>query len=79
MNTLIQERHNQTETFIAVNVSRSVQKNEKHLAKEGSGLAVFRTDLGHIFGSNVGNDFGDFLSERVPHKPVFFHDLVIFS
>ena len=28
------------------------------LANETSGLAFCSTDLGHIFGNNVGNEFG---------------------
>ena len=43
MNTLIQERHNHKKNV------------EIHLANEGSGLAFFGRDLGHILGSNVGN------------------------
>ena len=55
MNTLIQKRHNHNEKCITVKVSRRTQKIETYLSNEGSGLALFRTDLGHIFGSNVGN------------------------
>ena len=48
MNTLIQERHNHSEICITVKVPRDTQKIEIHLANEGSGLAFFSTDLGHI-------------------------------
>ena len=58
METLIQERHNHSENCITVKVSRRTQKIEIYLANEGSGLAFFSTDLGHIFGSNVGKEFG---------------------
>ena len=58
MNTLIQERHNHNKICITVKLSRSTQKVEIYLANEGSGRALFSTDLGHIFGSNVGNEFG---------------------
>ena len=49
MNILIQERHNHCENCIKVEVSRRTQKVEIYLASEGSGLAFFSTDLGHIF------------------------------
>ena len=50
MNTLIQERHNHSENYITVKVTRRTQKVEIYLANEGSGFAIFSTDLGHIFG-----------------------------
>ena len=56
MNILIQERHNHSENSIKVKVSRRTQKVEIYLANEASGLALFNTDLGHVFGSNVGNE-----------------------
>ena len=58
MYLLIQERHNHSENCIEVKVSRRTERVEIYLAYEGSGLAIFSTDLGHIFGSNVGNEFG---------------------
>ena len=69
MNTLIQERHNHSENCVTVKVFRRTQKVEIHLANEGSGLGFFSTDLGHIFGSNVGNEFGVMLRGKGPHKP----------
>ena len=68
MNTLIQEKHNHSENCIAVEVSRRTQKCEICLANERSGLAIFSTDLGHIFGSNVGNAFGVILRGKGPNK-----------
>ena len=65
----IQERHNHSENCITVKVSRRTQKVEIYLANEGSGLAFFSTDLGHNFGSNVGNEFGVMLRGKGPHKP----------
>ena len=53
MNTLIQERDNHSKICITVKVSRRAQKVQIYLANEGSGLAFFSTNLGHIFGSNV--------------------------
>ena len=58
MNTLIQERHNHSENRITVRVSQRTQKVEIYHANEGSGIAFFSTDLGHISGSNVGYEFG---------------------
>ena len=76
MNILIQERHNHSENCIKVRASRRTQKVEIYLANEGSGLAFFSTDLGHIFGSNVGNAFGVLLRGKGPHKPEFAYDIV---
>ena len=76
MNTLIHERHNHIENCITVKVSRRTQKVETNLAKERSGLSFFSMDLGHIFGSNGGNEFGVMLRGRGPHKPEFAYDIV---
>ena len=76
MNTLIQEKHKHSENCITVKVSRRTQKVEIYLAKEGSGLAFPSTDLGHIFGSNVGNEFGVMLRGKGPHEPEFAFDIV---
>ena len=76
LNTLIQERRNHSENCIKVKVSRRKQKVEIYLAIEGSGLAFFSTDLGHIFGSNVSKEFGVMLRGRRRHKPEFAYDIV---
>ncbi len=76
MNILIQERHNHSENCIKVIASRRTQKVEIYLANEGSGLAFFSTDPGHIFRSNVGNEFGVMLRGKGPHKPEFAYDIV---
>ena len=76
MNILIQERHNHSEICIKVKVSRRTQKFEIYLANEGSGLAFFSTNLGHIFGSNVGNEVGVMLRRKGPHKAEFTYDIV---
>ena len=76
MNILIQERHNHSENCIKVKVSRKTQKVEIYLANEASGLAFFSTDLGHIFGSNVGTEFAVMLRGKRPHKPEFAYDIV---
>ena len=76
MNILIQERHNHSENSSKVKVSRRTQKVEIYLANEGSGLAFFSTDLGHIFGSNVGNESGLMLRGKGPHKPEVAYDII---
>ena len=57
-NSPIQERHNHIENCIKLKVSRRTQKFEIFFASEGCGLAFISTDLGHIFGSKVDNEFG---------------------
>ena len=61
MNILIQERYNHSENCIKVKVTRRTQKVEIYLANEGSDLSFLSTDLGHIFGSNFVNEFGEML------------------
>ena len=46
------------------------------LANDTSGLAFSSTDLGHIFGNNVGNEFGVLMIGRGPHEPEFAYDTV---
>ena len=85
MNIIIQERHNHSENCIKVKVARRTQKFEIYFANEISGLALFNTDVGHIFGSNVGKEFGVMLRGRRPHKPEFaykiflIHSLMIYT
>ena len=76
MNTLIQERNNHNETCITVMVSRRSQKVAIILANDTSGLAFCRTVLTHIFGNNVGNQFGVLMKGKSPHEPQFAYDLV---
>ena len=76
MNIFIEERHNHSENCITVKVSARKQKVDIHLANEGPGLAFFSADLGHIFQSNVGNEFGVMLRGKRPHTPEFAYDIV---
>ena len=69
MNTLIQERNNHNDTCITVKVSRRTQKIVIMLANDTSGLAFCSTDLSHIFGSNVGNQFGVLMEGKVFMNP----------
>ena len=76
MNTLIQERNNHNETCITVKVSRRRQKIVIMLANDTSGLSFCSTDLGLIFGNNVGNHFGVLMKGTGPHEPQFAYDIV---
>ena len=76
MNTLIQERNNHNETCITVKVSHRTQKVVIMLANDSSGLAFCSTDLGHIFGNTVGNEFGVLMIGKGPHEPQFAYDIV---
>ena len=85
INTLFQGKHNHSENCITVKFSRRTQKVEIYLASEGSGLAFFSTDLGHIFGSIFDNEFGAMLRTKGPQKPeiaseiVCIHSLMIYT
>ena len=57
-------------------MSRRTQKVAFYLAFERSGLAIVSTDLGHIFGSNFGIEFGVMLRGKGPHKTEFAYDIV---
>ena len=76
MKTLIQERNNHNETCITVKVSRRTQKVLIILANDSSGFAFCSTDLGHIFGNNVGNHFGVMMKGKGPHEPQIAYDIV---
>ena len=75
-NTLIQERNNHRNTCITIKVSRVTQKVKVYLANQESSLAIFSTDLGHIFGGNVRNDSGILMRGKEPHEPSFAYDIV---
>ena len=76
MNTLIQERNNHNETCITVQVSPRAQKVVIMLANESSGLAICSTDLGHIFGNKVGNEFGVLMIGKGAIEPEIAYDIV---
>ena len=76
MNTLLQQKHNHCENCVKVEVSRRTQKVKICLANEGSGLAFFSMDLGHILGSNVCDEFGVLLRGKGPQKPEVAYDIV---
>ena len=74
--TVIQDRHNHSESYITVIVSQTAQKVEIYLAKGRSGPAFFSSDLGHFFGTNVAIDLGVMLKGKVHYKPQFVYDVV---
>ena len=76
INTLNQERHNHSENCITLKVSRRTQKVEIYLPNDGSGPAIFSTELGHISGSKVGKELRVMLRGKGPHKPEFAYDIV---
>ena len=76
MNRLIQERNNHNESCITVKVSSTTQKVVIMLTNDTSGLAFCSSDLGHVFGNNVGNEFGVLMIGKGPHEPEFAYDIV---
>ena len=73
---LIQERNNHKETCITVKDFRRTQKVVVMLANDTSGLASCSTDLGHLFGNNVGNEFGVLITGKGPREPQCAYDIV---
>ena len=67
MNLLIQERNNLNENCITVKVSRRTQKIQPSLISDDSSLVFFSTDLGNIFGGDVGDDKGFLMRGKGPH------------
>ena len=65
-----------SESCITLEVSRRTRKVYIYLANEGYGFALFSTDLGHIFESNVGKQFGVMLRGIGSHKLDFALDIV---
>ena len=75
INALIQERNNQRDTCITIKVSRVTQKPKVYQVNEELSLAIYSTDLGHIFG-DVRNDSGILMCGKAPHEPTFAYDIV---
>ena len=70
------QTNNHNETCITVKVSRRSQKVVIILANDTSGLAFCSTDLGHIFGNKVENEFGVLMKGKGPHEPKIAYDIV---
>ena len=85
MNALIQERNNHNEVCKTVKVSRRTEKVVIMLANDTSGLGFCSTDLGQIFGNNVGNEFRVLKIGKDPPEREFayhivrIHSLMIYS
>ena len=77
MKTPIQERQNHSESCIRVKMSQRTQKVEIYLVNDRFGLTFFSADLGHIFSTNIGNETGEMLRVKKPHKPKFADDIVL--
>ena len=79
MNTLMASTRSVMEVYrpgITVKVSRRTQEVVIMLANDTSGFAFCSTNLGHIFGNNVGNEFGELMIGEGPHEPDFACDIV---
>ena len=76
MNTLIQERNNHRDTCISIKVSRVTQKVKVYLPNEESSLAIFITDLRHLFGGDVRNDLAILMRGKSALEPTFAYDIV---
>ena len=53
-----------------------MQKVEIYYSNEGSGPAIFTTDLEHIIGSKIGVDFSVMLRREGLHKPEVIYHIV---
>ena len=76
MNLFIQERNKHNESCIFAEVFRRTQKIELSLISDDSSLVIFSTDLGNIFGGDVGDDKGILMRGKGPHEPKFAYDIV---
>ena len=76
MNKIIQEKNNHNETCIQIKVTRETQKVEISLINTYSFLVFGSTDLGHIFGFDVGKSMGVLMPGTITIKPPFAYDIV---
>ena len=76
MKTLIKERNNDRDICITIKVDRVTQKVKVYLANGESSLAIFSTDLGHIFGGDVRNGLGILICGKGPHEPTVAYEIV---
>ena len=71
-----QVKNNKNKNCITAKVSSRTQKVVIMLANDTPGLAFCNTDLGHLFGYNVGNEFGALMTRKGPHEPEFAYEIV---
>ena len=76
MHLLIQARNNDNENCITGKVSCRTQKIELSLISDDSSLVIFSTDLGNIFGGDVGDGKVILMRGKGPHGPKFAYDIV---
>ena len=76
MKSLIRERHNHREGCVPVKIPRRTQKVNNYLASEGPYLAFSSTELGNIFSTSIGKEFGKILRGKRLQKPEFVYDFV---
>ena len=76
MNTLIQEKHNHSESCFILEVFRRTQKVKTYRANETFDLSFSSAEPRNIFGCNVGKDFGILLRGKKPHKFEFAYVFV---
>ena len=76
MNALIRERNSNHETCITVKVSRRMQKVVIMFGNYTCSSAFCSTNLSHIFGNSVGNEFEALMTGKGPHEPEFAYDIV---
>ena len=68
-NRFIQERHNNSKTYIAVKVSPGMQKVEVDLGNRKSCLAFFGREMGRSSGINLDKDFRLTMRGKRSDKP----------
>ena len=56
--------------------SRGFSQNTKSCNYACKRLAFCSTDLGHVFGNNVGNEFEVLMIGKGPHEPEFAYNIV---
>ena len=77
MNKMIQEKNNHNETCISLKVCRETQKVEISLINTWSVLVFASSDLGHIFGFDISNEFeGVMMGGNKTIKPPYAYDIV---
>ena len=69
VNTIFQQRHNDTKKRTTVKVFRGTKKMKFTLQEED--LVVHSLVLGHIFESNFSNEHEVMLRKKGPQKPMF--------
>ena len=64
LNTLIREKHEQSESCTTIETSKTTKNVELHVENEESGLAFSSTGFSHVFGSVFRNENGVMLKRK---------------